>query len=271
MVKEFDWRSEKDANPGNLVEHVPDRKDNPFDVQPTARRKMVLYLLLDVSGSMNGQKVAAVNEVVKDCVPFIGEFSASNPDAEIYVNVLFFADDSWWLYPAPIPADQFAWKDVGASGGTDLGSACRELGRHLHRSADLGNPAGAFVPAVILISDGQPNEGWETDFEQHLMTNRWFLASLKRAVAIGNDAVIDPLAKFTGSRERVVTVHNVDALKEVLRLTTKGLSTIGATSSLTGSGTKDDQLTEVIKDGVDGIDGATLATDPVTHIEDEWD
>lgn len=243
---------------------------NPFDVQATARRKMLIIIIVDVSGSMYGQKIASVNEVMKYLIPLIAEFSASNPDAEIYMNALLFADIAWWMYPAPVPVDQFQWKDVDASGGTDLGAACREVSQHLHRSADMGDPAGCYAPGIILESDGLPNEGWEHDFDA-LMKNKWFRAALKRAVAIGNDADIEPLAKFTGSRERVITVHNVDALKEVLRLTVKGLSTIGSTSTLTGSGTKDDLLTQEIKDGVEGVDGASLASDPVTHIEDEWD
>lgn len=276
-MKDSDKRPLVDVNPDNPGENGKGRVFNPFDVKPTARRRMIIYFILDVSGSMYGQKISALNEVMKDCVQFIAEFSASNPDAEIYVNVLFFANGAWWMYPAPVPADQFQWKDVDASGGTDLAAGCRELSQHLHRSADMGDPAGCYVPGIILMSDGHPNGGWEGEFDESaqndsvLMNNKWFRAALKRAVAIGNDADIEPLARFTGSRERVITVHNVDALKEVLRLTAKGLSTIGSTSTLTGSGTKDDQLTEELRNGVDGVDGASLASDPVTHIEDEWD
>jgi uncharacterized protein YegL len=246
-------------------------RDDPFGVTPAARRVMVLYFLIDESGSMAGQKIASVNEVMKDIIVMVGDFSKSNTDAEIRLNVLLFGDGARWMHPAPIPADQFVWQDLKGSGGTDFGAASEQMELRLHRTSDMGDPHGNYVPGAVIMSDGEFNMDWEGRFDKSLALNKWYGVALKRAIAIGNDANPDTLAKVVGSKERVITVHNVDSLKEVLRLTTQGISTIGSTSSLTGSGTKDDELTSVIKDGVDATDGAHFAGDPVTHIEDEWD
>lgn len=268
-MNESEIRPAHDVKPGTLSDKGPE--GNPFAVEPTARRQMLLEIVVDNSGSMNGQKIAAVNEVMKDISQFVGDFSVSNPDAEIKMNVLIFSDGARWMYPDPVSADQFKWVDLTAGGGTDFAAASVELERRFHRSADMGNPAGNYAPSVILLTDGEFNYGWEEMFDKTLLRNKWYGIALKRAVAIGNDAVTESLAKVTGSIERVITVHNLEALKEVLRLTTKGISTIGSTSALTGSGSKDDQLTAAIKDGVDDVDGANMASDPVAHIEDEWD
>lgn len=268
-MNESEIRPAQDVKPGTRSDKGPEV--NPFAVGPTARRQMLLYIITDKSGSMGGNKIAAVNEVMRDISQYVGEFSLSNSDAEIKINALTFSDGARWMYPDPVSADQFKWVDLTAGGGTDFAAASVELERRLHRSADMGNPAGNYAPGVILLTDGEFNYGWEEMFDKTLLKNKWYDIALKRAVAIGNDAEKESLAKVTGSIERVLTVHNLEALKEVLRLTTKGLSTIGSTSSLTGSGSKDDQLTAVIKDGVDDVDGANMASDPVAHIEDEWD
>lgn len=246
-------------------------RDDPFSVAPTARRVMCHYTSIDTSGSMDGPKIAAVNQAMKDIVPMMMKFSESNTDAEIKMNVQYFSDKATWQNPAPVPINKYKWKDCTADGGTNYGEAAECVEARLHRSADMGEKSGVYVPTYLLLSDGHMNVDAMERFRKSLAQNKWFRVALKRAIAIGNDADTATLAEIVGGLDHVITVHNIDALEEILRLTTQGLSTIGSTSSLTGSGTKDDQLTGLLKDGVDSTEGAHFADDPVAHIEDEWD
>ena len=73
------------------------------------RRTMTLFFLLDVSGSMEGQKIGAVNDAVVNVLPIIKDISETNPDAEIKIAVLKFSSGCDWLYDEPKSVEDFAF------------------------------------------------------------------------------------------------------------------------------------------------------------------
>ena len=98
---------------------------------------------------------------------------------------------------------------------------------------------------------------------------------IKIAIAIGDDADLDVLAEFTGSKESVFTVHNIDALKKIIRLVSVASSKIGSSSSDTSGQTKQEQVQNVVKKEIeDDIDaGAIIPADntSATSIDDDWE
>jgi len=62
---------------------------------------MTLFFLIDTSGSMEGNKIGAVNDAVANVLPMLDEISAENPDAEIKVAALEFSSGVNWLYSEP--------------------------------------------------------------------------------------------------------------------------------------------------------------------------
>ena len=179
------------------------------------RRTMTLFFMIDTSGSMAGSKIGAVNDAVANVLPMLEEISAENPDAEIKVAALEFSTTCHWLYNEPKPANEFVWQDVQASALTSLGAACKELSGKLSRSGFMKSASGSFAPAIILLSDGAPTDDFESGLAV-LKNNNWFKAAIKVAVAIGEDADKEVLAQFTGTNEAVFTVHNIEALKQVI-------------------------------------------------------
>ena len=131
--------------------------------------------------------------------------------------------------------------------------------------------SGSFAPAIILLSDGAPTD----DFESGLATlkqNNWFKAAIKVAIAIGEDADKDVLTKFTGTNEAVFTVHNIDALKQIIRVVAVTSSQIGSKSSTAGDTTKQEQVIAEVKSAVDNIGGAESVSAPATTASyDDWD
>jgi uncharacterized protein YegL len=92
------------------------------------RRTMVLFFLIDASGSMAGSKIGAVNAAIEEVIPALKDVSDENADAQIKVAALEFSSGSRWLTAnGPIEVDQFSWNDIDAAGVTDFGAACREL------------------------------------------------------------------------------------------------------------------------------------------------
>lgn len=234
------------------------------------RRTMTLFFLIDTSGSMEGNKIGAVNDAVANVLPMLEEISAENPDAEIKVAALEFANNVHWLYSEPKLATDFIWQDVKANGLTSLGAACAELSSKLSRSGFMKSASGSYAPAIILLSDGGPTDNFDAGLSQ-LQSNNWFKSAIKIAIAIGDDADKDVLSRFTGNREAVFTVHNIDALKQAIRVVAVTSSQIGSKSSTAGNTTKQDQVIDEVKGAVENINGAEAASAVDSSMYDDWD
>lgn len=241
------------------------------DVVSVPRRTMTLFFLIDTSGSMMGNKIGAVNDAVVNVLPMLDDISKSNPDAEIKVAALEFSNGINWLYDEPKSSSDFVWQDVQASGLTSLGAACTELNSKLSRNGFMQSASGSFAPAIILLSDGGPTDDFQAGLAK-LKGNNWFKAAIKIAIAIGDDADKDVLKDFTGSIEAVFTVHNIDALKQVIRVVAVTSSQIGSKSSTAGDTSKQEQVIKDVTDTVKDIDGAQSEAAPaVANNYDDWD
>ncbi len=242
------------------------------DVVSVPRRTMTLFFLIDTSGSMEGNKIGAVNDAVVNVLPMLDEISQTNPDAEIKVAALEFSSSTKWLYNEPKLASEFVWQDVTAGGLTSLGAACAELSNKLSRSGYMQAASGSFAPAIVLLSDGGPTDDYQSGLAK-LKSNNWFKAAIKVAIAIGDDADKDVLKDFTGSSEAVFTVHNIEALKQVIRVVAVTSSQIGSKSSTAGDVTKQDQVIKDVTDAVNDIQGASSAAAPAPAADnyDDWD
>ena len=241
------------------------------------RRTMNLFFLIDTSGSMEGNKIGAVNDAIPNVLPLLKEIQENNPDAEIKVAALEFSSGVNWLYDEPKLAEDFIWQDVAAGGLTSLGQACVELESKLSTShgymtkSETGS--GYYAPAIILLSDGGPTDDFQSGLKK-LKDNNWFKKAIRIAIAIGDDADKEVLKQFTGNAEAVITVHNIDALKQIIRVVAVTSSQIGSKSSTAGDITKQDQVIKDVQDAAKNIDGADSADSTATvdssQYIDDW-
>lgn len=241
-----------------------------IDVESVPRRTMTLFFLADTSGSMSGNKIGALNDAITNIMPMISEISNTNPDAEIKVAALQFSSGTSWLYDEPKSASDFIWQDQSAGGLTSLGEACIQLEKVLHRDGFMKSASGSYAPVVILLSDGGATDDYDKGIEK-LKLNNWFKAAIKIAIAIGDDCDKDELKKFTGNLEAVIEVHNIEALKQIIRIVAVTSSQIGSKSTSATDATKQDQVVEEIKTQIDNVDGANTAADPSQATDDYWD
>jgi uncharacterized protein YegL len=188
-------------------------------VAPAPRRVMTLFYVVDTSGSMAGEKLGSVNSAMEEAIQSdLPEISAANDDAEIKVAIMQFASGCSWITPAsgPIGIGDVIWNDLKAGGLTDLGAACLELDKKLSRNEFLQSQTGAYAPVILLFSDGGPTDDWEKGLNQ-LKQNNWYKHAIKIAIAIGDDPDKNILAKFTGTPESVITVHDKQTLKILIK------------------------------------------------------
>lgn len=230
------------------------------------KRQMVLFFVIDTSGSMQGSKIGAVNTAIREVLPELKD--AGGSDIDLKVACLTFSSGCQWMYPTPIASESFQWNQVEADGVTDLGEACRELSEKLSKNEFLKAPSGSVAPAIFLMSDGEPTDDFESGLAQ-LKQNNWFKYAIKVAVAIGDDANKDVLAKFTGNIESVVTVHTPEALKKWIRKVSITSSQIGSKSQPVNNGqiqSKQDAMIDEIKD----IQQSDPDLDSTSTSGDDW-
>ena len=62
--------------------------DDFMNPAPVAKKTMILFFMIDTSGSMSGEKIQSVNEAIREVIPIIKDISNDNADAEIKLAVL---------------------------------------------------------------------------------------------------------------------------------------------------------------------------------------
>jgi len=199
-------------------------------VEAIPRKSIVLFFLIDTSGSMGGSKIGAVNAAIEEVIPELKDISATNADAEVKIAALEFADSASWITDkGPIPVDNFLWRYVDAFGNTAMGNAFRILNEKLSTKGFMSEAFGSYAPVIFLLSDGEPTDDFAGGLEE-LKHNKWFNAAIKVAVAIGDDANKNRLAEFTGSMESVLEVHNAAMLRKTIKFMSVRASQIASKS-----------------------------------------
>ncbi len=182
------------------------------------RKTMVLFFIIDTSGSMEGAKIGAVNQAIREVLPEIKDMSDDNTDAMIKIAALDFSSGARWITAnGPVDAGDLTWNNLDAAGTTDLGHAYRTLAEKLSVSKGFMNEAmGSYAPALFLLSDGDPTDDWKGGLDK-LRENNWYKAAVKVAIAIGEEANKDVLKEFTGSKETVIEVRNSATLLKMIK------------------------------------------------------
>ena len=237
---------------------------------------MNMFYLIDTSGSMNHNGcIESVNEAMPEIIEILRDVTLGNKDyGEIFVNCIAFSNRARLLEPMPVSALDYSWSNLEAYGLTNMGEAFDLLDAQLRPEAALGATAGNLRPAVILLSDGDPDSGWESHLES-LRENPWFADSYKIAIAIGaapdKVAMRKAISEFTaiGGKGSVISVTDMGKLTEVIRTVSATVSRIASRARVrTETGTETETVDRQIHAGIsaaleplDGVDIPAIAPD----------
>ena len=162
------------------------------------KRELHFFWLADCSGSMevNG-KIQSLNTAIRESIPEMEAVAEENPNAKLMVRALTFSNGAQWHIADPTPIEDFKWEDLEAGGVTDMGQALSKLAEQL-KTANM--PKRGLPPVLVLISDGQPTDDFESGLDE-LLSVPWGQKAVKIAIAIGEDADQEVLQQFIDNPE----------------------------------------------------------------------
>jgi len=225
------------------------------------KQELNLIFVIDNSGSMEGEKMGAVNNAIRDVMTIMPEIQDDTSDAEIKISALKFSDDAKWVYSEPKSVEDFKWQDISTEGGTDYSKCYDKLADFLRKKENGGQmpDIGGVAPIIILMSDGMPTS---YDWEDHLNSLKkkgWFKVALKYALAIqiDSDEAMDVLTKFTGNPETVLKVYTAEALRKVIKVIAVTASKVKSGSSQMKSNgavvSQEEQVKQEINKGLEDV------------------
>lgn len=166
-------------------------------------RRLPVYLLLDVSGSMNGEPIAAVQNGVQMMVSAL----MSDPQAleSAYISVITFSNSAKQIVPLTELA-QFSPPQLSAGGLTSLGEALKFVAQCAEREVVKNTPEtkGDWKPLVFIMTDGGATDSVEKGLVE-FRKRKWGIVV---ACGAGTGADTDELSKIT---EAVVTLDTTDS------------------------------------------------------------
>lgn len=169
---------------------------------------MQLILMIDTSGSMQGQKIGAVNDAMENLIADLSAYSGNGD--EVFIAVEFFSRNVKWMDDNFIWINSFEWKEPICTGMTSLGKACLSLAEFIKSMKDN-------EVRIVLLSDGCPTDDYDEGISM-LETIHGFIFSNRYAIAIGNDADIPSLVKFTADQDKVFQVTDLDNLLAAIKM-----------------------------------------------------
>ena len=149
------------------------------------KQELNLLFVIDNSGSMEGEKIGAVNNAIRDVMSIMPEIQEDTSDAEIKISALTFSEDCRWVYNEPKGVNDFKWNDITTEDGTDYSKAYDELAKFLCKKENGGQmpDIGGVAPIIILMSDGMPTSyathASSTSKKWRKLTFSWNSAALR--------------------------------------------------------------------------------------------
>jgi uncharacterized protein YegL len=223
----FDFGDFDSLDTGVDVQTQPVATPDVSNIVTTLRKRaMVVFFVVDISGSMRGARIGAVNDAIRNVLPELKKRERGNTAAEIRIAVLEFSTRANWRTLSPQPVSTYQYQDIeNVGGGTNYGTAFAALNEKLSRKQFLNATAGAYTPLIIFMTDGKPSDmGLYKEELERLKQNKWFQYSTRAGIAIEEGALSPEckrvLMEFTENDKNVYEAKNTVILAKQIELVT---------------------------------------------------
>jgi uncharacterized protein YegL len=166
-------------------------------------RRLPVYLVLDISGSMSGEPIEAVKNGVQVLISTLRQDPYALETA--FISVLTFNNEAKQLIPLT-DLSSFQMQEIKASGGTSLGAVLQLLADCIGREVitSTQDVKGDWKPLVFLMTDGIPTD----QYQNGLNAFKNAKTGITVACAAGNGADTNLLKQITNT---VVSLDTADA------------------------------------------------------------
>jgi uncharacterized protein YegL len=192
-------------------------------------RRLPVYLVLDTSGSMSGEPIAAVETGVQTLVSALRQDPYALETA--FLSVITFDSQAKQIVPLT-ELTAFQMPSIRASGSTALGAALSLLAQKIDSEVTTTTKEvkGDWKPLVFILTDGGPTDNWQSGLAEF----RKRKTAMVVACAAGQGADTTVLKQIT---ENVVQLDTTDStsLKAFFKWITASVS---SGSKSVGSGTE---------------------------------
>ena len=183
-------------------------------------RPLPVILLLDRSGSMSGEKISTLNSAVNEMIQSFK--TAGQNEVEINLGVISFGDGgaTYDLQLQPVAGINVI--TLQANGGTPMGMALRMAKDLIEDKETI--PSKGYRPAVVLVSDGEPNDEWERPMDDFISGGRSSKCE-RFAMAIGTSQEDPVLNKFlSGTENKVFLASDASKIRDFFKFVTMSVS-----------------------------------------------
>ena len=191
---------------------------NDFLIQKT--RPLPVIVAVDRSGSMGESgKINALNIALRDFIASLKEENSNK--AEIHIALFSFGGEVSTCDLLISPINQVETKTYQAQGKTPMGGVFKLI-KGLIEDKNL-IPSRSYKPTIVLITDGMPTDDYLTPLSALINEGRSSKA-FRMAMAIGDDADKEMLAKFVSSPEYLVQGEMARDIRKFFRFVTMSVT-----------------------------------------------
>lgn len=197
-------------------------------------RRLPVYLLIDTSGSMNGEPIESVKVGIESMITTLRQ----DPYAleTVNISIITYDKDARVLLPLT-PLEELKLPEITTpeSGPTHTGAALEKLCRQVEQEVSLSTPEqkGDWMPLLFIMTDGYPSDIMQYNQIIPKVKKKKFASIV--ACAAGMKAHIEPLKRLT---DQVYSLDTMDSssfkkfFKWVSDLIEVGNKSVGATEEL---------------------------------------
>lgn len=161
--------------------------------------------ILDVSGSMIGDNMQALDYAIEESIPELLRIQNQLNGIVVQVSVLTFSDSAKWIVKQQNISD-FKWNGVIAEGVTNTSKALKKLYNSI---VNKEFKVSENKPVFILVTDGYSTDN-PLPILKKILKESVGKNSVRLSIAIGDDVDTDFLIKFINGNQRgIIPVEDV--------------------------------------------------------------